>query len=79
MAMTAEDDRTRLIGQIAGILREDCVPAEARKAGLEFIAWLARRMPGEGPSQAGVCEMKQRARLHDQGCRLARVVGLRGR
>ena len=77
--MTAEDDRTRLIGQIAGILREDCVPAEARRAGLEFIAWLARRMPGEGPSQAGVCEMKLRARAHDEGCRLARVVGFRSR
>ena len=77
--MAAEDDRTRLIGQIAGILRDDCVPDEARKAGLAFIAWLARRMPGEGPSQAGVCEMKRRARAQDEGCRLARVVGFRGR
>ncbi len=75
--MTAEDHRTRLIGQIAGILRDDCVPAEARDAGLTFIAWLARRMPGEGPSQAGVCEMKLRARQQDAGCRTARLLGFR--
>jgi hypothetical protein len=79
--MTAEDDRTRLIGQIAGILREDSVPAEARDAGLTFIAWLARRMPGESPSTAGVAEMKHRAQLRDAGRAVARVLraGLRGR
>ena len=55
--MTAEEDRTRLIGEIARVLREDPVSEEARCAGLTFIGWLARRMPGEPVSLAGVREM----------------------
>lgn len=66
--MTAEDSRTCLIGQIACIVRDGSVPAETRDAGLKLIAWLARRMPGESPSQAGVREMKRRARLGDEPC-----------
>jgi hypothetical protein len=45
--MTAEEDRTRLIGDIARVLREGPVPDDARAAALTFIGWLARRMPGE--------------------------------
>jgi glucose-6-phosphate dehydrogenase assembly protein OpcA len=45
--MTAEEERTRLIGDIARVLRDGCVPDEARAAALTFIGWLARRMPGE--------------------------------
>jgi hypothetical protein len=45
--MTAEDQRTRLIGDIARVLRADQVPDEARAAALTLIGWLARRMPGE--------------------------------
>jgi hypothetical protein len=55
--MTAEEERTRLIGEIARVLREDPVSEEARCAALTFIGWLARRMPGEPVSLAGVREM----------------------
>jgi len=55
--MTAEEDRTRLIGEIARVLRDDPVPDEARAAALTLIGWLARRMPGEAVSTAGVPEM----------------------
>ena len=47
--MLAEQERTRLIGDIATLLRDDGVPADARAAGLTLIGWLARRMPGEKP------------------------------
>ena len=59
--MAAEEDRTRLIGEIASILRDTSVPAEARAAGLTLIGWLARRMPGEAASRDGVEEMRRRA------------------
>ena len=49
--MTAEEERTRLIGDIARVLREGPVPDEARTAALTFIGWLARRMPGEPVSR----------------------------
>lgn len=55
--MTAEEERTRLIGEIARVLREDPVSEEVRCAALTFIGWLARRMPGEPVSLAGVREM----------------------
>jgi glucose-6-phosphate dehydrogenase assembly protein OpcA len=58
--MTAEEERTRLIGDIARVLREGPVPDEARAAALTFIGWLARRMPGEPVSR----------------CDLARCTGL---
>ena len=59
--MTAEEDRTRLIGEIASLLRDASVPADARAAGLTLIGWLARRMPGEAASRDGVDEMARRA------------------
>ncbi len=62
--MTAEEERTRLIGEIARVLREDPVTEEARCAALTFIGWLARRMPGEPVSLAGVREM-----VHERGRR----------
>src|SRR6516162_2565393 len=52
--MTAEEERTRLIGDIARVLREGPVPDEARTAALTFIGWLARRMPGEPVSHCDV-------------------------
>ncbi len=58
--MTAEEDRTRLIGEIARVLRDDPVPDDARAAALTLIGWLARRMPGEAVSTAGVNEMIRR-------------------
>ena len=58
--MACEEERTRLIGEIASLLREASVPDEARAAGLTLIGWLARRMPGEPVSMAGVDEMLRR-------------------
>jgi hypothetical protein len=52
--MTAEEERTRLIGDIARVLRDGPVPDEARKAALTFIGWLARRMPGEPVSRCDI-------------------------
>jgi hypothetical protein len=59
--MPAEQDRTRLIGEIASVLSDGTVPAEARAAALTLIGWLARRMPGEQPCRDGVEEMVRRA------------------
>jgi hypothetical protein len=58
--MACEEDRTRLISQIASLLQETSLPAEAREAGLTLIGWLARRMPGEPVSMVGVEEMCRR-------------------
>jgi hypothetical protein len=41
----SEASRTRLIGQIATMLRQSEVPPEAKQAGLTLIGWLARRLP----------------------------------
>ncbi len=62
--MSSEDERTRLIGEIACLLRGDSVPDEARSAGLTLIGWLARRMPGESACRHGVDEMHRRAKIH---------------
>lgn len=59
--MTTEEDRTRLIGEIARVLRDGPVPDDARAGALTFIGWLARRMPGEPVSTAGVRVMIRRA------------------
>jgi hypothetical protein len=56
--MLAEECRTRLIGEIAKVLRDEHVTAEARAAGLVLIGWLARRMPGESAHALGVEEMR---------------------
>lgn len=60
--MACEEERTRLIGQIVSLLREGSVPEDAHKAGLTLIGWLARRMPGEPVSLAGVEEMLMRCK-----------------
>jgi hypothetical protein len=68
--MAPEEERTRLIAQIASILNEATTPADARAAGLTLIGWLARRMPGEAPSRDGVEEMHRREdALHDRSRR----------
>jgi hypothetical protein len=59
--MAAEEDRTRLIGEIANLLSDASVPEDARSAGLILIGWLARRMPGEIACTHGVEEMIRRA------------------
>jgi glucose-6-phosphate dehydrogenase assembly protein OpcA len=60
--MTAEEQRTRLIGEIARVLRDGPVPDEARAAALTFIGWLARRMPGEPVSRCDLSQCKGHAR-----------------
>ena len=62
--MACEEERTRLIGQIANLLREHSLPPAAREAGLTLIGWLARRMPGEDVSLAGKEEMLRRCVEH---------------
>jgi hypothetical protein len=52
--MPSERDRTRLIAELASLLRECQMPDDARCAGLTLIGWLARRMEGEAPSIDGV-------------------------
>jgi hypothetical protein len=54
--MTAEEERTRLICDIARVLRDGPVPDDARAAALTFIGWLARRMPGEPVS---MCDLSK--------------------
>ena len=75
--MAAEDDRTRLIGEIATLLKDASVPEDARAAALILIGWLARRMPGEVACRHGVEEMIRRAGAM-RGAR-ARVSGRRPR
>lgn len=65
--MRSECDRTRLIAELATLLRDCELPDEARHAGLTLIGWLARRMPGEGPSIVGV-EQASRQRGQASGC-----------
>lgn len=49
-----EETRTRLIGEIATVLRAGTAPPEAHAAALTLIGWLARRMPQDNrvPSRA---------------------------
>lgn len=56
--MRHECDRTRLIAELASLLRECELPDDARAAGLTLIGFLARRMPGEEASTAGVVEVQ---------------------
>jgi len=44
-AQMSEQDRTRLIEEIVAVVSTPDVPCEARKAALELVCWLARRMP----------------------------------
>ncbi len=60
--MRSECDRTRLISDLACLLRECDIPTDARAATLTLIGFLARRMPGEAASDAGVAEVAAQAR-----------------
>lgn len=59
--MRSECDRTRLIAELASLLTDCDLPEDARCAGLTLIGFLARRMPGEGPSTVGVSEVREQA------------------
>jgi len=49
----SEASRTRLIGEIASVLRRPEIPPETRQAGLTLIGWLARRMPQDPVMDSG--------------------------
>lgn len=51
-----ENERARLIADIARLLREPAVPEDTRVAGLTLIGWLARRRPEETPHNVGIRE-----------------------
>jgi hypothetical protein len=57
-----EGERTRLIGELARLLREPLIPDSTRTAGLTLIGWLARRMPGEEAHALGVREARKSER-----------------
>jgi len=60
--MRDECNRTRLIAELSSLLAECQLPEDARRAGLTLIGFLARRMPGEGPSTVGIPEVREQAR-----------------
>jgi len=57
--VTDESERTRLIADIARLIREPSMPENARLAGLTLIGWLARRLPGEAPHAIGIEEARE--------------------
>lgn len=65
--MTAEEERTRLIGDIARVLGDGPVPDDARAAALTLIGWLARRMPGEPVSVCDLTRCRGYAARHGLG------------
>lgn len=65
MPLPDELERTRLICAIVSLVRDEEVPDDARAAALTLVGYLARRMPGEGPSRDGVETMQSRAKALD--------------
>ena len=55
-----EESRTKLITELATMLRCDTLPDEMREAGLTLIGWLARRMPGDDTPSHGIRRPQQR-------------------
>jgi hypothetical protein len=53
-----EQSRCRLIGDLVTLLREDDLPSETREAALTLVAWLARRMPWDTPSNDAARQKK---------------------
>jgi hypothetical protein len=54
-----ENERARLIDEIARVIRDPSMPESTKTAGLTLIGWLARRMPGEQPHALGVPEARE--------------------
>ena len=50
--------RTQLIGEIAHVIQHPNTPADARRAGLTLIGWLAERRPEEPPHAVGIEEAR---------------------
>lgn len=57
-----ETERTRLIDEIARVIRDPAMPESTRTAGLTLIGWLARRMPGETAHAIGIPEARESER-----------------
>jgi hypothetical protein len=57
-----ESERTRLIGELARLIREPTVPETTRLAGLTLIGWLARRRCDESPHAIGIEEARRSER-----------------
>jgi len=57
-----EMERTRLITQIARLIRQTSMPESTRLAGLTLIGWLARRGPNEPPHAIGIDEARESER-----------------
>jgi len=57
-----ERERTRLIGELARLIREPTVPETTRLAGLTLIGWLARRRCDESPHAIGIAEARRSER-----------------
>ncbi|MDP9150871.1 MAG: hypothetical protein M3O36_13150 [Myxococcota bacterium] len=54
-----ESRRTRLIADLARLIREPSTPEETRVASLSLIGWLARRRPEEAPHAIGIDEARE--------------------
>ena len=74
--MPSERDRTRLIAELASLLRECQMPDDARCAGLTLIGWLARRMDGEAASTDGVEHARRQIAQGICGASKAEIVAL---
>jgi hypothetical protein len=57
-----ETERTRLIGELARLIREPTIPENTRLAGLTLIGWLARRRRDESPHAIGIEEARRSER-----------------
>jgi hypothetical protein len=57
-----ELERTRLISELARLIREPTVPEPTRLAGLTLIGWLARRRGDESPHAIGIEEARRSQR-----------------
>jgi hypothetical protein len=57
-----ETERTRLIADIARLIRESPMPESTRVAGLTLIGWLARRRSDEAPHAIGIDEARESER-----------------
>ncbi|HEV3189706.1 MAG TPA: hypothetical protein VGY54_04370 [Polyangiaceae bacterium] len=61
-SLVEETERTRLIADIARLLRSSPMPESTRVAGLTLIGWLARRRKDEAPHAIGIDEARESER-----------------
>jgi hypothetical protein len=61
-SLVEETERTRLIADIARLIRSSPMPESTRVAGLTLIGWLARRRLDEAPHAIGIDEARESER-----------------